>query len=70
MNGPKLIPIIGYVVVTGAYDEEGLAVYGGIVNEDEAAADRDLQEALGMGFDDAEVYMLVPPDSFPKASDH
>ncbi len=67
MSGPNLVPIIGYVVMTGGYDEEeGLGVYGGIVSESDAHANRDCDEAKRMGFDDAEVYMLVPADSIPR----
>jgi hypothetical protein len=69
IDGPnvKYVYIAGYLVVTGGYDDEGVSVFGGIVSESRVTAERDLAEAKEMGFDDAQLYMLIDPDTFPRA---
>lgn len=67
MTGPKLVYVLGYVVVVGNYDD-GISSFGSL-HEGRAAAQRECEEAKRQGFEDADVFMLIPPDAIPMWGD-
>lgn len=67
MSDPKLVSVIGYVVIVSG--DDGPRCYGDDVWELRADAEAVRAEAARMGMEDPEVFMLIPPGAVPMTED-
>jgi len=66
MSGPRYVFVLGYGVTIGNPDDPwGITLYQRRVVENRDHADELCEQAKREGHVEADVYMLIPPDTFP-----